>query len=104
MSAAPQLRLFSRFERRALEQAFETWFADNPAVWRLFVRFTFEAIAAGHKHYSADAIVHRIRWHTSVETRGDEFMVNNNHVALLARRFAEQYAQHAEFFRMRERG
>jgi hypothetical protein len=103
MSAAQQLSLLSRYDARTLEQRWRAWIAENEHVYRLFVRFTLEAIAAGHQHYSADAIVHRIRWHTGVETRGSDFKIDNSFVALLSRRFAADHHEHAGFFRMRER-
>lgn len=92
-----QLNLFDRTSKRR----FDAWLAANPHVWELFALYSNEAIRAGHEHYSADAIVHRIRWHVSVETRGDEFKINNNYVAFLARMFADCFPQHAGFFRMR---
>lgn len=103
MSAAVQLQLLDRYHRAPLEERFAAWIRDNPAVWRLFERFTFEAIRAGHKHYSADAIVHRIRWHTSVETRGDEFKINNDFVAGLSRMWRQRHPEHVGFFETRER-
>ena len=45
------------------------WHLSNPKVYELFKKFTLEAIRAGHKRYSAHAIVQRIRWHTDIETR-----------------------------------
>lgn len=98
-----QLQLLDRYQRSPLEERFAAWLELNLHIWKLFERFTFEAIRAGHAHYSADAIVHRIRWHTSVETQGDEFKVNNDYVAGLARLWAEAHPKHAAFFRTRER-
>lgn len=84
-------------------EAFQRWLRSNPHVWLLFVKFTHDVIAAGHTHYSADAICHRIRWHVDVETRdGSGFKINNNHTSFLARRFERQHPEHAGFFRMRE--
>lgn len=77
---------------------------ENPAVWDLFQAFTFEAINAGHKHYSAMAIIQRIRWHTGVETKGSRFKINNNHVAYYARMFHVAYPEHDGFFRLRSAG
>lgn len=80
------------------------WFVEeNPHVWALFVRFTFELIRAGREHYSADAVFHRIRWHTAIETNDAEFKVNNNHAACFARWFDATYPEHVGFFRMRGR-
>lgn len=99
MEAPRQLSLFAR----AHELRFEAWLANNPEVWRLFERFAFEVIAAGHDRYSADAICHRIRWHVQVETRDhDGWKVNNNHVAYLARRFARVHPEYEGFFQKRE--
>lgn len=103
-AAAHQLRLLSsRYDRQTLEARWREWIADNEPAYRMFVRFTLDAIAAGHQHYSADAIVHRMRWHTSVETRGDEFKVNNSFVRFMADRFAAEHPAHRGFFRTRER-
>jgi len=86
-----------------LDEAFRDFHRDNPEVWRLFVRFTFDVIRRGYAHYSADAILHRIRWHATVDTDGDEFKLNNNWTALYARMFHDAYPEHAGFFRTRER-
>lgn len=99
--AARQLALFGS----AREAAFRAWLRDNPRIWELFVKFSFAVMQAGHRHYSADAICHRIRWHVQIDIKdASGFKINNDHVAFLARRFAEVYPEHAGFFRMRERG
>lgn len=93
-----QLTLYTR----AHVAVFDEWLEQNPLVWELFERFTFEAIAAGMRRYSADAICHRIRWHVEIETCDrDGFKLNNNHVAYLARLFAKKNPKHADFFRLR---
>jgi hypothetical protein len=73
----------------------------NPEIWNLFVRFTFDAINAGHRNYSADAVLHRVRWETSVASKGAEFKCNNNWTAFYARKFHKLYPQHKGFFRLR---
>ena len=52
---------------------------------------------------SADALLHRIRWEVAVNTTGDDFKINNDFAALYARKFREQYPEHAGFFETRER-
>ena len=84
------------------KRAWWEWHKQNPEVYELFKKYTFEAINAGHKHYSAYAIVERIRWHTEVETKGDEFKINNNHRPYYARLFMHHYKDHEGFFRLRE--
>jgi len=76
----------------------------NPEVWKLFKRFTLQTMTAGHKYYSADAVVHRIRWHTSVEVHTDEeFKINDHYVSYYARLFMKVYPEHKGFFRIRRR-
>jgi hypothetical protein len=82
--------------------AFNKFHAENPDVFRLFVRFTREAIAAGHKRYSAHAILHRIRWHTSVETRGDAFKINDHFAPMYSRLFMREFPQHDGVFETRD--
>lgn len=86
-----------------LEADWLRFHAENPEVYRLFCRFAFEVIRAGHKRYSSDAILHRIRWHTNVETRGAEFKINDHHSAAYARLFLAEHPGHAGFFETRVR-
>ncbi len=86
MTPAAQFALFDR---------------ENPQVWRWFLEFTESAILAGHEHLSADMIMHRVRWETSVKTRGT-FKINNNLVAFYARKYAENNPVHRDFFRFRK--
>ncbi len=46
----------------AITLAFERFDRAHPDVWALFVRFAEELRASGRHHYSADALLHRIRW------------------------------------------
>lgn len=71
-------------------------------VSRLFERLTLKLINEnGFKHYSADAILHRIRWHFQVERRLREFKCNNNWTAVLARWFMQRHPEHEGFFETR---
>ena len=76
--------------------------AANPQVWRLFERFTFELIRRGFRHYSADAVLHRVRWETATAIADQStFKINNNWSAFYARKFRDLHPKHAEFFRLR---
>ena len=75
----------------------------NPQVYDLFKRFTRHAIFAGRSSYSARAIFHRMRWHTGIETGGDEWKLNNNYSPYYARLFMIENPQHDAFFETRER-
>jgi len=80
---------------------FQKYDAENPQVWEMFVRFTFEAINAGRKHFSSEAIINRIRFETLV-SGNDEFKVNNNLKPFFSRKFMEIYPQHQGFFETRK--
>lgn len=84
-----------------IDRDFAKFHADNPIVWELFVKFTLQLIDAKFKHYSADAVLHRIRWTVDVEIKGGEFKINNNHSSRYARLFHKTFPQYAGFFRMR---
>jgi hypothetical protein len=85
-----------------LRLEFEAYDHDNPAVWDLFVRFTRQALAAGHRRLSVSLVVERIRWETMVDTQSsDGLKINNNHRAYYARKFHETFPEHAGFFRTR---
>lgn len=89
--------------RPSIDERFEKFDREYPEVWRLFERFAFELIERGWPHYSADAIVHRIRWHFEIERKADDFKINNNFVALYARKWARLHPVHADFFETRVR-
>jgi hypothetical protein len=76
---------------------------QNPDVWKLFCKFTFERIDRGFKNYSVNAIFERIRWEKDAGGDGvTSFKLNNNYRAFYARAFMRKYPQHDGFFRTRE--
>jgi hypothetical protein len=74
--------------------------AAHPKVWRLFERFAFERMSCGFERYSADAILHRIRWETDA-AHGSAPKINNDAAAFYARKFRERHPDRAAFFRTR---
>ncbi len=82
-----------------LKEKFAEWDEDNPEVYELFCRFTFEAIERGHKRLSAWMIANRIRWETSVVTTGNDYKISNDFIAFYARKFMEQNPQYDGFFK-----
>lgn len=84
-----------------LQAKFWEFHIANPQVYALFERFTFEVIMRGFRHYSADAIIHRVRWETSITTTDNEFKINDHHTAYYARRFHANHPEHDGFFRLR---
>ena len=88
-------------ERADVKLAFQQFLCEHPDVWDEFVLFSLSAIAAGYSHYSADAILHRIRWHMNIERKLDGFKINNNFSAHFARKFRAQFPHYDGFFRTR---
>jgi len=68
-----------------LEKKFWEFHAQNPHVYIYFNRFTMEAINSGRKKFSISFVTERVRWYTAIETRGDDFKINNNFRAYYAR-------------------
>lgn len=67
----------------------------------LFEKLALEVFAAGWDHYSARAILHRIRWHYHVDTDQHDFKANNNWTPALARWFMKCHPECGDFFRTR---
>lgn len=91
-----------------IERHWAAFHARNPRVWELFQKYTWLVISAGHRHYSADAVLHRIRWHEMVETSaagrlatGEPLKINNNFSAYYARLFHQSFPEFDGFFRNR---
>ena len=102
--------LETRISGPQLHAKWQKFHHNNPRVYELFKKFTFQAIQAGHKSFSADAICHRIRWETSIVTleeevnpdTGGKLKICNNHVAYYGRKFMSDYPEYAGFFRTRD--
>ena len=82
--------------------SFEVFHFHNPNVWALFKQFALQAIASGRERYSSDCVCHRIRWHTAIETRGEEVKINDHYTAYYARLFHLAYPEHSGFFKNRK--
>ena len=93
--------------RPTLAARFNEYDNNNPDIWELFKRFTWQAYKAGHNRFSAQAIIERIRWETSVNWTAEklatpgEFKINNDFVACYARKFNRENPRHSGFFRTR---
>jgi hypothetical protein len=87
---------------RSLKHEWWEWHKANPHVYELFKRFTWQAINSGHKHLSAWLIVNRIRWETSIETKGDDFKISNDFIAFYSRLFMHEFPQYQGFFRTKQ--
>lgn len=91
----------SLFDCAEKETRFNKYLADNPHVWQAFVKFTMEAICAGHKRLSAELVVNRIRWETLIREKSGEFKINNDLKPFFARKFMADYPEYQGFFELR---
>lgn len=91
-------------ESPSIQTRFFRFDERNPHVYRLFKRFAEEVLRAGHSHYSADAILHRIRWHLSVETvnpNPDTYKINDHFSSRYARKLMDEDERFRGFFTTR---
>lgn len=72
-------------------------------VCRAFEKLALDLIGRGFKRYSADAILHRIRWEWQVERGERGFKVNDHWSAPLSRWFIGRNPNASEFFELRIR-
>lgn len=86
-----------------LEIEFANFHLANQHIYRFFVHYAMDVKRAGFKQFSARAIIHRIRWHYTVETNSeDSFKINNNHSPYYARKMMREYPEFKEFFSLRK--
>ena len=95
-----QNELFEGLSPKVIE-CFRKYHLENPHVYDLFRRFSWELKRAGRQYYGAQSICERIRWHLAVETKGDDFKINNNHIACYARLLIIREPVFEGFFELR---
>lgn len=92
-----------------LEADFLEFHQKNPKVYQKFCEHCEELLAAGFKRYSADGIVHKIRFDldvavksTTVDTDGHPIKINNNTVRYYAELWTREHPAHPDFFQSRK--
>jgi len=70
-------------------------------VLALFDKLALHLVAQGYARYSADAILHRIRWHFQIERGVRDFKCNDHWTARLSRWFMERHPELDGFFETR---
>ena len=93
-----QLNLFTVDPKQA---KFERYHKENPEIWDQFKEATFALIKVGRKHFSADAILHSIRFNT-VLRGGTDFKINNNYSSMYSRLFTANFPEYKDFFEQRK--
>lgn len=92
------------FDKQTNIQKFIRFHRMYPAVYELFCKFTVQLIRNGFKHNSAYAVMHRIRWETSVNPNRDfeGFKISNGLIPYYARMWLDKNPEHKYFFHTRE--
>lgn len=85
------------------KRAWAKFFSENPMVWKMFRHHTTELIEAGHKTMSHRMIWETIRFNSMLETNGEPFKLNNNHLPFYAKLFMKRYPEYGQVFELREK-
>jgi len=70
-------------------------------IWKEFERLALIVWGTGRRRYSAQTIMHVIRWDSEIERGQGEFDINNNWIAYYSRMFMYQYPEAEGFFETR---
>ena len=78
------------------------WLKRNQHIYRKFTQMAFDQKRLGRKHYSARAIVQRMRWDTNIRQAGDQtYKIDNVMTPGLARLAMRDEPELKGFFRCR---
>ena len=70
-------------------------------VYTHFVHYARQVKEAGYNKYSVYTVMHRVRWHIQITTKGDHFKLNNNYASRYARLIEAQEPDLIGFFNFR---
>ena len=96
--------LFDQVEDQVEDDSIDARFARfhkaNEHIFDMFRDYAFAAKDAGMNRYSADAILHRIRWNINVETKRAEGQpkINDHYSSRYARMLIDIYPEFDGFF------
>lgn len=88
--------------RLSIDARFRAFDRAHPEVFRLFRKYAEDIRVCGQERYSADAILHRIRWHYHIERGERDFTVNNDYSSRYARLLMQVDPSFVGFFEVRE--
>ena len=94
----------SNANRRSINAQFTRFDRKHPEVYTLFKRYARMLLDAGQRRGSADMILHRLRWETSVgasRRHGARYKLNNIFSSRYARKLAAEDERFARFFTFR---
>ncbi len=87
-----------------IDERFQRMMAKRPEIYQQFVRWALQLRQRGFRRYSADAIMHVIRFHTHLSQKpGEDFKISNDLVSRYARQAVMEYPEQLTgFFQLRE--
>lgn len=89
-------------ETATIQDRFERWLQDHPEAFPAFVRIALRLKASGYTRYSADGVMHALRWNRLIEGRTGEFLVNDHFSSRIARKAMAEVPELAGFFQTRK--
>lgn len=104
---------FRKQTGKTIQEAFEEFDRTNPHVYETLKKLAFTAFERGKKRLSFQMITEVMRWEMYLKTyepagvtlRGKDnkrFKISNNYVSRYARKFANEFPEHADKIEMRE--
>lgn len=94
---------FAETSGRSIDEMFAEFDAANPWLYARFREIALGLIAAGKRRYSSKTIICVLRYEHDVRTNStDEFKINDVVTSRYARKFLEEFPEHAGFFELRE--
>lgn len=85
----------------SITKDFQIFHRSNPKVYKLFRRFALEAKDLGRKRFGARFIWERMRWYIRIETRNDNFKLNDHFPPFYARKLMKDIPAMRGFFELR---
>lgn len=84
-----------------LERQFLRFHELNPHVYETIVKISFALRKRGVPRTGISMIFERMRWLWAVQTRGDDYKLNNNYRAFYARKVMDEHPELEGFFKTR---
>jgi hypothetical protein len=85
-----------------IQAAFERFHAANPQVYSNLVALARQQKAFGRDHVGIGMLFEVLRWQHSLQTTGDDFLLNNNFRSRYARLIQQREPELAAMFNVRE--
>jgi hypothetical protein len=92
---------FDAVRERNLRLEADEWIARNPAVFKLFEKFALQMAERGRR-FGVGQLTERVRWECRFSYEGEDYKINNNHRAYIARRLVEIHPQLENLIEMRK--